>query len=108
MAEFKFIRWRGGPESIRQNHVFIDLFKLAEDTSNRRRCLYLIGKEHPIRFLNGHRSIDSVLSKNQAMRKRFFEKFGEKYSVVSQYYDDVVNLVDIIDLRDIVPAFSES
>ena len=30
IAEFKFIFWRGGPESIRQNQLFKDFFKLAE------------------------------------------------------------------------------
>jgi hypothetical protein len=30
VAEFKFINWRGGPESIRQNSVFKDLFMMAE------------------------------------------------------------------------------
>src|SRR6266851_1641833 len=30
VAEFKFIRWQGGPESIRQNGLFKDFFSLAE------------------------------------------------------------------------------
>src|SRR3954471_15602691 len=33
VAEFKFIRWRGGAESIRQNSIFKDLFLLAESGS---------------------------------------------------------------------------
>lgn len=30
VAEFKFIRWQGGAELIRQNSIFKDLFLLAE------------------------------------------------------------------------------
>jgi hypothetical protein len=37
IAEFKFIEWRGGPESIRQNVLFIDLFNLASAKTKRRR-----------------------------------------------------------------------
>jgi hypothetical protein len=29
VAEFKFIRWQGGPESIRQNQLFKDFYLLA-------------------------------------------------------------------------------
>src|SRR5258707_7159961 len=30
VAEYKFIDWQGGPESIRQNGIFKDFFELAE------------------------------------------------------------------------------
>ena len=43
VAEFKFIRWRGGPESIRQNQVFKDFFTLAESNTAKRKYLYLYG-----------------------------------------------------------------
>jgi hypothetical protein len=39
VAEFKFINWQGGPESIRQNSLFKDFYGLAEDTSNRSKYL---------------------------------------------------------------------
>jgi hypothetical protein len=29
VAEFKFIKWRGGAEAIRQNGLFVDVFHLA-------------------------------------------------------------------------------
>ena len=63
------------------------------------------GNKQPIRFLNNRRAIRSVLSKNQAVSQRFYEKYGDKYSVVSEYYD-VKHLVEIIDLKNIVPAFA--
>ena len=36
IAEFKFIHWQGGPESIRQNSLFKDFYEMAEhETQNR-------------------------------------------------------------------------
>ena len=105
IAEFKFINWRGGADSIRQNSLFIDLFNLVEHETDKRRCLYVIDKKHPIRFLYGQRSINSILSKNQSVNKRFFDKYGDKYKIVSEYYRDISNMVEIIDVNDIVPYF---
>ena len=106
VAEFKFIQWRGGPESIRQNQLFYDFFKLAEEESARRHCLYVLGKEHPMRFLKHNRALKSVLSKNEAVRDRFRGKYGDSYSVVSQYFDLVQHKVEIIDLSEFVPGLS--
>lgn len=108
VAEFKFIKWRGGPESIRQNQLFLDLFKLVDEDSDRRRCLYVVGKKYPMKFLHADRSLKSVLSKNQAIRERFLDRYGTRYSVVSEYFEEVSDLVEIIDLADVVPAFAEA
>src|ERR1700722_8705095 len=35
IAEFKFITWQGGPESIRQNGLFVDLYHLAEANTDK-------------------------------------------------------------------------
>lgn len=53
LAEFKFIRWKGGPESIRQNSVFQDFFHLAAAETDRRRVLYLLELAQPLRFFRG-------------------------------------------------------
>lgn len=65
IAEFKFIEWRGGPESIRQNSLFVDLFNLVSANTSKRRVLYVIGKETPLRFLRNRRALSSVLSRNR-------------------------------------------
>jgi hypothetical protein len=39
--EFKFIRWRGGPELIRQNGVFKDDVLVAEHATTKQKYLYL-------------------------------------------------------------------
>lgn len=36
IAEFKFIRWRGGPEAICQNSIFKDYFLLADHATDKR------------------------------------------------------------------------
>jgi hypothetical protein len=103
VAEFKFIQWRGGAESIRQNSIFIDLFDLAAFDTDRRRCLYVVDASYPLRFLNGGRAIASVLSKSNAKLGEFRRHYGSQYVTVSQYYNDVKDLVEIIDLADVVP-----
>jgi len=53
VAEFKFIRWRGGAESIRQNSIFKDFVLLAESSTTKRKHLYLLGTHHALKFLRG-------------------------------------------------------
>lgn len=50
VAEFKFINWRGGPESIRQNSIFKDYFLLAEAPTPKRKYLYLLGSGFVLRL----------------------------------------------------------
>ena len=67
IAEFKFIDWQGGPESIRQNSLFKDFYGLAEEDTSRKKCLYVLGTEVPLHFLNGRRALTSVLSRRPPM-----------------------------------------
>lgn len=67
VAEFKFITWRGGPESIRQNSLFKDFYGLAEADTQKRRCLFVLGLDRPLSFLTGQRSLGSVMSRNAAL-----------------------------------------
>lgn len=102
VAEFKFTNWRGNPESIRQNRLFIDFFNLAEQETHKRKCLYVIDKKYPLRFLNGGRALNSVLSKNQKAATKFFSKYVDRYKVVSEYYRDFSQKVEIIELKDFI------
>src|SRR5882724_1902473 len=43
IAEFKFIRWQGGPESIRQNTLFKDFYLMAEEPTEKSKFLYVVG-----------------------------------------------------------------
>lgn len=104
VAEFKFIRWRGGPESIRQNSVFKDYLLLADDPIPKHKYLYLLGTEHALKFLRGGRAISSVLSRNGKLQKLFAERFGDRYRTVGEYYATHANSVHI---EDVSPWLSE-
>lgn len=105
IAEFKFINWRGGPESIRQNGIFKDFFELAEEKTVKKKYLYLLGTDHALRFFNGGRSLTSVLSKNDATRIRFRKLYGDRYLTVRDYFAERRDSVDIVDVSSWVPAF---
>lgn len=103
IAEFKFINWRGGAESIRQNGIFKDFFNLESFETEKKKCLYLLGDEHALKFFNGRRSLRSVLEKDEAMRTRFIKKHGESYKLVREYYHAHAGSVQIIDLSQQLP-----
>lgn len=106
VAEFKFIEWRGGPESIRQNSLFKDLFYLASNTTSKRRVLYVVGAARPLHFLEHGRALTSVLSKDAATALRFREMHGDRFRTVREYYATVRDLVEIADLAGLVPGLS--
>jgi hypothetical protein len=108
VAEFKFIDWRGGAEAIRQNGLFVDIFNLVSAPGHRRRVMYVVGKEHPMRFLTGNRALSSVLSKGRAVEQRFSDTYGTQFTTVSEYWAAIADRVDIVDLRELVPAFAPS
>ncbi len=105
IAEFKFIQWRGGPESIRQNGLFKDFFYLAESKLPKRRYLYLLGLEHPLRFFSGNRALSSVLSKNHQTLTDFERLYRGQFQVVSEYYNFRKDHVLLEDMRPFLPAF---
>jgi hypothetical protein len=108
IAEFKFITWRGGPEAIRQNSLFVDFYGLAENESHLDKYLYLMGSDVAKKFLeNSKRAISSVISKSPKIRKAYLKEYKEKYPCVKDYYAAKKDLVKIIDLKEKVPDFSK-
>ena len=103
IAEFKFIRWRGGSESIRQNTTFKDFYDLEAHSTDKRKCLYLLGTGHALRFFQGGRAMNSVLSRNQELRDRFFDRFRERYGTVGEYFADYRDAVEIEDVSRWLP-----
>jgi len=87
IAEFKFIRWQGGPESIRQNALFKDFYEMVEHSSEKDKFLYVLGTEHGEKFFNGGRAMSSILSRHVKLRNEFNEKFGDRYRTVRDYYE---------------------
>ncbi|MBM3137307.1 MAG: hypothetical protein FJZ98_03855 [Chloroflexi bacterium] len=104
VAEFKFIHWQGGPESIRQNQLFKDFFFLAESKSPKTKFLYVLKKEIPLRFFHGGRALKSVMSRNRVLDDRFREIYGEKLVKVNEYYQFRRDEVEIVDLFDVLPV----
>lgn len=98
IAEYKFIDWQGGAESIRQNGIFKDFFELAEYETEKRKFLYVVGTDYPLKFFNGGRALTSVLSRNPKMLFRIKEKYGVGIAKVRDYYEIKKNDVAIEDV----------
>lgn len=107
IAEFKFISWRGGPEAIRQNSLFKDFFYLAEYDTEKSKHLYVLGTEHPLKFLRGRRAFSSILTKNAKLERDFKARYPD-LRVVREYYEPRKELVSIEDvapyLDGLIPA----
>jgi hypothetical protein len=104
VAEFKFITWQGGSETIRQNSLFKDFYLLAEHETHKNRHLYVLDTHHPLKFLNGGRALRSVLSKNVGLLEQFQSKYGNQYGTVREYYGPRQSLVNIEDVSPLVPG----
>src|SRR5260370_3967578 len=61
IAEFKFIHWQGGPESIRQNSLFKDFYEMAEYDTRKPKFLYVLGRVHAETFFNAVGGCPSLL-----------------------------------------------
>lgn len=105
IAEFKFIHWQGGPESIRQNSLFKDFYEMAEHETHKEKHLYVLGTLHAEKFLNGSRAVSSVLSRNETLRRKFTEKYGDRYRTVRDYYVARKESVVIQDVSAFVPGW---
>lgn len=98
VAEYKFIDWQGGSETIRQNGVFKDFHSLAEYETKKSKYLYVVGTNHPIRFLNGGRALTSVLSRYPVILASIVEKYGAGVAKVCDYYALKKSEVEICDI----------
>lgn len=107
VAEFKFIRWRGGSETIRQNSIFKDFFNLAEARTPKARRLYVLGTEQPLAFLQGRRKLSSVMSKNAKVSSDFEALYEDRFTVVREYFALRHGRVEIVDLLPIVPELHD-
>jgi len=102
IAEFKFIRWQGGSETIRQNSLFKDFYEMAEHETPKGKYLYVLGTEHGEKFFKGGRALSSVL-RTATLRNKFSKKYGDQYQTVRDYYLPRKGLVVIQDVSPFVP-----
>ena len=103
VAEFKFIRWRGGAETIRQNAVFKDFFQLAEHATDKRRLLYVLGTKYPLAFLTSDRAISSVLNRNVRLLSQFRAQYPD-LNTVAEYF---ATRKDCVSIEDVSPWLPE-
>lgn len=103
VAEFKFIHWQGGSETIRQNSLFKDFYLLAEYPTEKRKELYVLDPKYPLRFLRSDRKLRSVLSRNVKLWREFEVKHGKTCSTVGQYYEARRLEVRLCDAAPLVP-----
>src|SRR6266566_5203701 len=103
VAEFKFIHWQGGPESARHFSIFKDFYAMAESKTKKERYLYVLGTEHREKFFNSGSALSSVLNRSATLRKKFNDKFGDRYRTVRDYYLPRKGLVVIPDVTPFVP-----
>ncbi len=107
VAEFKFIHWRGTSDTIRQNSIFKDFYYLAESNIRKPKFLYVLGREHPLRFLNGGRALTSVMSRNSKLFRDFRVKYGQRFRVVREYFLHRKRSVQIVDLLESLPMLRD-
>jgi len=109
IAEFKFISWKGGSETIRKNSLFKDFYNLAENEESLEKYLYVLGLDHPKKALQNNRSLKSTLAK-RSLWDSFETKYQDKYKGrnAGDYFKDHEHLVKIVDLKKIVPEFFDN
>lgn len=103
VAEFKFINWQGGAETMRKKSLFKDFYRLAEAETTKRKELYLLGLDFPLKFLRSQTGLDSAMSKNVPLLAAFKQKYGERFKTVGDYYRFRQNDVNVIDASPLVP-----
>jgi hypothetical protein len=103
IAEFKFIQWQGGPESLRKKSLFKDFYELAEYDTPKARYLYLTETARPLRFLRGGSAISNVLDRNVRLRDDFQQKYQGRFITVRQYYEYRSQLVSIQSMASLIP-----
>lgn len=110
IAEFKFIHWSGGSETVRQDGLLIDIFNLATAQTEKRRRMYLVGTAIPLHWLEtSRRKTRACLERKAAVPSRFDEYYGsEAFPFVKDYWSEVKSLVEIVDLADFLLEFRAS
>jgi hypothetical protein len=105
IAEFKFIYWQGGAESVRKQTLFQDFYRLAREADPKPKELYLLNTEIPLRFLRGGTSTTGLL-RNRKLAREFALQYGERYSAVGQFYAAHQAKVTLVNLIKIAPEFA--
>lgn len=106
VAEFRFIGWRGGSGSVRQDTMLIDVFHLDRADTEKRRVLYLTGTEMPLRFLSSsRRKTRACLARRPGVPEQFAARYGPvAHPHVRDCWEAVCDRIHVVDLAGVMPA----
>jgi hypothetical protein len=107
VAEFKFIDWQPKSNTIRENGIFKDFYGLAEHETHKKKELYVIGTHYVLKFLNGGRALNSILSKQPKILAEISDNYDSSVKVANDYFELHKSNVEICDVSGII-ALSDS
>lgn len=108
IAEFKFINWAGGAETVRQDTLLIDIFNLAAAATTKRRVMYVTGADIPRRWLAGSkRQTRECLARKRRIPARFDEQYGpDAHHYVRDFWAAIESTIELVDLTPLVPGLA--
>jgi hypothetical protein len=106
IAEFKFIHWKPKGNAVRNKTLFQDFYKLACEKTDKKKNIYLLQTDRPLRFLAGRRNILKVLDRNRRVADHFARCFGDQFMTVGEFYAAFKEEVHLHDLSQIVPTLA--
>jgi hypothetical protein len=108
IAEFKFINWAGGAETVRQDTLLIDIFNLATAETSKQKVMYVTGGDIPLHWLaRSRRATRECLARKRRTPARFDERYGaDAFHYVCDYWAAVENTVEVVDLTPLVPGLA--
>lgn len=88
---------------MRQKALFKDFYSLAEANTTKERFLYVTDATYPRQFLNSQKATKSVMSRNIRLWECFQRRYGDRFSVVCEYFEYRQDLVKIVALSELLP-----
>lgn len=107
IAEFTFIDWKGGSESIRKQKLFKDFFCLAESETLKQRFIYVLGDDHAQRVFTTRSSCKGMLRKFAELQTAFVTKYGSDITV-REYFELKKHLIQIVNLKSASPTVASA
>jgi hypothetical protein len=105
VAEFTFIDWKGGSESIRRQKLFKDFYVLAEADTPKERYLYFLGDVHAPKVFQSRSPYRGMLRKFARLRDEFVARHGPTMTV-EEYYGSRKEVVKLRNLEQDAPSAS--
>jgi hypothetical protein len=103
IAEFTFIDWKGGSESIRKQKLFKDFYILAEADTAKRRYLYFLGDKHAPNVFKSRSPCKGMLRKFAGLQQKFVNRYGPTM-LVRDFYEEKRDVVALRNLERDAPA----